>query len=158
MSLGFTKSKANSNLYYKVEDDMIMILLVYVDYLFLTGKEKLISECKKKLALKFKSKDISMMHYFLGLEVWKFPNEIFLNQGKYVVDILKRFGMLECKAMNSPMVTNMNILNDDSLERVDLTLYRWIIGSVMHFKNTVPDICFVVNKLSQYMVDMSTYL
>ena len=81
MSLGFTKSKANSNLYYKVEDDRIMILLVYGDYLFLTGKEKLMSECKKNLALKFKSKDISMMHYFLGLEVWKFPYDIFLNQG-----------------------------------------------------------------------------
>ena len=81
MSQGFTKGKEDSNLYYKVEDDRIMILLVYVDYLFLTGKEKLISECKKKLALKFKSKDISMMHYFLGLKVWKFPYDIFLNQG-----------------------------------------------------------------------------
>ena len=31
MSLGFTKSKADSNLYYKVEDDGLMILLLYVD-------------------------------------------------------------------------------------------------------------------------------
>ena len=48
MSLGFTKSKADSNLYYKVEDDGIMILLLYVDDLFLAGDDKPINECKKK--------------------------------------------------------------------------------------------------------------
>ena len=50
MNLGFTKSKADSNLYYKVEDDRIMILLLYVDDLLLTGEDKPIIECKKKLS------------------------------------------------------------------------------------------------------------
>ena len=49
MSLGFTKSKADSNLYYKVEGDGLMILLLYVDDLFLTGEYKPINECKKNL-------------------------------------------------------------------------------------------------------------
>ena len=70
MSMGFTKSKADSNLYYKVVDDGLMILLLYVDDLFLTREEKLISECKKKLAAEFEMKDLGMMHYFLGIEVW----------------------------------------------------------------------------------------
>jgi hypothetical protein len=47
-SLGFTKSKADSNLYFKVMNDEPVILLLYVDDLFLTGEEKLITECKKK--------------------------------------------------------------------------------------------------------------
>jgi hypothetical protein len=75
MSLGFTKSKANSNLYYKVVDGGPMILLLYVDDLFLTGDEKLITESKRKLATKFEMKDLGMMHYFLGLEVWQRPSE-----------------------------------------------------------------------------------
>jgi hypothetical protein len=41
-----------------------------VDDLFLTGEEKLITECKKRLALEFEMKDLGLMHYFLGLEVW----------------------------------------------------------------------------------------
>ena len=61
-------------------------------------------------------KDLGMMQYFLGLEVWQFPYEIFLNQGKYAVDILKRFGMLDFKEINTPMVTNLKLLNDDSSE------------------------------------------
>jgi hypothetical protein len=48
-SLGFTKSKVDSNLYFKVMNDEPVILLLYVDDLFLTGEEKLITECKKKL-------------------------------------------------------------------------------------------------------------
>jgi hypothetical protein len=46
MSLGFTKSKADSNLYFKIMDNELVILLLYVDDLFLTGEEKLITECK----------------------------------------------------------------------------------------------------------------
>jgi hypothetical protein len=69
MSLGFTKSKEDSNLYYKVVDGGSVKLLLYVDDMFLIGDEKLIIESKRKLATKFKMKDLGMMHYFLGLEV-----------------------------------------------------------------------------------------
>ena len=101
----------------------------------MTGKENFISECKKNLATRFHMKYLGMMHYFLGLEVWKFPNEIFLNQGKYVVEILKIGGMLDCKEMNTLMVTNLKLLNDDSSERIDVTLYRHIIRSLMYLAN-----------------------
>jgi hypothetical protein len=85
MSLGFTKSKADSNLYYKVVDSGLVILLLYVDDLFLIGDEKLITESKRKLATEFEMKDLGMMHYFLGLEVWQRLSEKFLNKGKYIV-------------------------------------------------------------------------
>ena len=97
-------------------------------------------------------KDLGLMHYFLGLEVWQSPEKIFLNQGKYAVEILKRFDILECKSMNTPMETNLKLLVDTSSELVDATLYRQIIGSLMYMTNTRPDICFVVNTLSQYLV------
>jgi hypothetical protein len=101
-SLGFTKSKVDSNLYFKVMNDEPVILLLYVDDLLLTGEEKFITNCKKKLAAKFEMKDLGLMHYFLGLDVWQIPKKIFLNQGKYAVEILKTFDMLECKSMNTP--------------------------------------------------------
>jgi hypothetical protein len=85
MSLGFAKSSADPNLYFKVEDGELVILLLYVDDPFLTGAENLITKCKRKLAAEFEMKDLGMMHYFLGLEVWQRSDGIFLNQGKYVV-------------------------------------------------------------------------
>ena len=79
-SLGFTKSKFNPNLYMKVVDDEPIILLLYVDDLFLTGNEKHTKDCKKNLAEEFKMKDLGLMHYFLGVEVWQSSKGIFLNQ------------------------------------------------------------------------------
>ena len=79
------------------------------------------------------------MHYFVGLEVWQHAKESFLNQGKYTVEILKRFGILDCKTMTTPMTTSLKLLNDDTSEAVDATPYRQIIGSLMYLTNTRPN-------------------
>jgi len=76
-SLGFTKSTADPNLYFKVEDGFPIILILYVDDLFLTGNENLIAGCKKELTAEFEMKDLGPMHYFLGLEVCKSPMRSF---------------------------------------------------------------------------------
>ena len=83
--MGFTKSKDDPNLYLKVVEDELVILLLYVDDLSLTGNEKQVMESKKKLAEEFEMKDLGLMHYLLVLEVWKSLEGIFLNQGKYTV-------------------------------------------------------------------------
>jgi hypothetical protein len=89
------------------------------------------------------------MHYLLGIEVWQSTEKIFLNQGKYAIK-MKRFDMLKCKSMYTPMKTKLDLLVDISSELVDATLYRHIIGSVMCMTNTRLDICFA---LSQYLVE-----
>jgi hypothetical protein len=77
MRLGFSKSYADPNLYYKVVNDAPVILLLYVDDsyyymfdLFLTSAEPFIIQCKRELASEFDMKDLGLMHYCLGLEVW----------------------------------------------------------------------------------------
>ena len=88
------------------------------------------------------------MHYFLGMEVWKNADGIFLGEGKYAVEILNRFRMMDFKAMTTPMASNMKLLRDTSLETVDATMYHQMIGSFMYLTNTRPGICFAVNTLS----------
>ena len=85
--MGFVKCEADSNLYFLLVGDDPLILALYVDDLFLTGSEKLIVGCKRDLALEFELKNIGLMHYLLGLEVWQQTGGIFLRQGKYVVEI-----------------------------------------------------------------------
>ena len=70
-NLGLTKSKADSNLYYKVEDGNPVMHLLYVADLFVKSTDGLIADTKRKLAAEFKMKDLGMMHYFLGMEVWQ---------------------------------------------------------------------------------------
>ena len=90
------------------------MLLLYVDDLFVTGMDGLIADMKRKLAAEFEMKDLGMMHYFLGMEVWQNADGISLGQGKYMVEILKRFRMMDCKAMTTPMASNMKLLSDAS--------------------------------------------
>ena len=92
-------------------------------------------------------KNLHLLHYFLGLEVWQQSHGIIVNQGKYMVDILKRFGMTNCKPMSTPMETNLLKLRKAmaSFEVADASLYRQVIGSLMYLVNTRPDICYVVN-------------
>ena len=70
MALGFTESKEDSKIYFKVEDGRPMMLLLYVNDMFLTGKEELIKVAIMRLFFEFEIKDLGMMHYFLGMEVW----------------------------------------------------------------------------------------
>ena len=60
-------------------------------------------------------KYLGMMHYFLGMEAWQNVDGISLGRGKYAVEILKRFGMMDCKAMAAPMASNLKLLSDASL-------------------------------------------
>ena len=91
---------------------------------------------------------MGMMHYFLGMEVWQTIDGISLGQGKYAVDILKRFGIMDCKVMTTPMASNLNLLSDASSKSVDTTMYHQMIGFLMYLTNTRPYIFFVVNTLS----------
>jgi len=88
-----------------VEDEPL-ILVLYVDDLFLTGSSRLIEDCKKNLEIEFEMKDLGLMHYFMGLEVWQQNGEIFLGQGRYASRILKIFRMQDFRPMAMPMITN----------------------------------------------------
>eukprot|EP00253_Pinus_taeda_P036133 PITA_36133 len=151
--LGFTKSYVDLNIYIKVVKEKHVIILLSVDDLLLTGVGGRIQECKKKLAAEFNMKDLGLMHYYLGLEVWQGPNEIYLDQGKYVIEMLKRFDMIDCKPMTTPMITNLKRLKSHKSSPMDPTRYRQLIGSLMYFVNTRPDICFAMNVLSEFQVE-----
>ena len=74
-----------------MEDGIPVILLLYVNDLFLTDEDELIKDAKRRLVAKLEMKYLSMMHYFLGMELWQSADGIFLSQGKYTMEILKRF-------------------------------------------------------------------
>ena len=86
--------------------------------------------------------------------MWQSADGILLGQGKYAVEILKRFGMMEYKTMATPMASNLKLLSDASSEVVDAMMYCQMIGSMMYLTNTRPDICFAVNNLSQFLTDL----
>ena len=127
LSIGFRKSEANPNLYYIVVGGVLLILLLYVDGLFIIGGEHLIEACKKDLTSEFERTDLGLMPYYLGMEAGQEDGHVFLGKGKYVADVLRRFQMEYCKPMSTPMITNWKKLHASEGELVDPTLYHWVI-------------------------------
>ena len=99
-------------------------------------------------------KDLGTMHYSLGMEVWQSVDGISLGQGKYAVEILKRLRMMDCKAVATPMASNLNLLSDASSNSVDATMYCQMILFLMYLTNMRQNIFFVVKTLSQFLIDL----
>ena len=70
------------------------------------------------------------------------------------MEILKRFRMLDCKAISTPMESNLKLLSDASSDSIDAMMYHRIIGSLMYPMNPNPNIFFTVNTLSQFLMDL----
>ena len=147
--LGFTKSEFDANL------GKLLIIVLYVDDLILTGDEQLIHSCKEDLVREFKMKDMGLLHYFLGLEIWQRDCELFVSQGKYTREILGKFHMESCKPMDTPLLGNWRKEDATSGEVVDATVNRQLVGSLMYLVNSRPDICFTVSQLIQAMVKLT---
>eukprot|EP00253_Pinus_taeda_P031629 PITA_31629 len=69
--LDFTRSEADVNLYYIMVKGKHLIIVLYVDDLILPGDDQFIMSFKEDLAREFEMKDMGLMHYFLGMEVWQ---------------------------------------------------------------------------------------
>ena len=106
IGLGFTKSEVDVNLYHIVVEGKLLIIVIYVDVLILTSDEQLIQSCKEDLLKDFEMKDMGLLHYFLGLEIWQQEGELFVSQGKYAWEILGKFHMEDCKPMDTPLPGN----------------------------------------------------
>ena len=74
-------------------------------------------------------------------------------RGKYTVEILKKFGMMDCKSMPTSMVMNLKKMNEASTDSGEINphVYKELIGSLMYLVNSRLDICYAVSVLSQFM-------
>ena len=68
----------------------------------------------------------------------------FVSQGKYIKDMLKKFGMNESKAISTPMGTNGNLDSNESDNMGGQKLYRSMIGSLLYVTASKPDVMFIV--------------
>ena len=127
-------------------------MLVYVDDLIITcDDEAEILRTKENLSIRFQMKELGQLKHFLGLEIDHTQAGIFLCQQKYSKDLLKRFGMLECKTTSTPMELNAKMCAREGKDLEDATLYRELVGSLIYLTLTRPDISYAVGVMSRYM-------
>ncbi|PNX63344.1 copia-type polyprotein, partial [Trifolium pratense] len=88
--------------------------------------------------------DLGKMKYFLGVEVIQSKKGIFINQHKYAVEILKRFGMENCNEVCSHIVPGYKLIKDENGSAADAREYKQMVGSLMYLLATRPDLAYSV--------------
>lgn len=76
---------------------------------------------------------------------------IFINQQKYVVDILKKFGMESCNSVRNPIVLGHKLSKEGARPAVDSTTFKQLVGRLRYLTATRPDLIFSVKLVSRYM-------
>ncbi|XP_028073860.1 uncharacterized protein LOC114276269, partial [Camellia sinensis] len=99
--------------------------------------------------------DLGLMRYFLSIQVKQSKGEIFISQGKYLEDLLKKFHMSDCKSVFTPISLNKKLQVNDGAKKVNATAYLKLVGSLNYLTNTRPDIVYTVNLISKFMHESS---
>ncbi|XP_042067375.1 uncharacterized mitochondrial protein AtMg00810-like [Salvia splendens] len=141
-----------TNAFLKKRDGKITCLIVYVDDMIITGDdEEEISELRKNLFKEFEMKDLGLLKYFLGIEVLRSKRRIFINQRKYILDLLAEIGMIDCKPADAPIVQNHGLQLKKGGRQADRGRYQRLVGKLIYLSHTKPDIAYVVGVVSQFM-------
>ena len=123
-----------------------------MDDIIITGnKSSFVSSVIKLLGVDFDLKDLGLLHYFLGLQIDYTSSGLFVHQTKYASDLLRKFGMIDCKPCKTPSSPNSHLLPNDSPLLSDPTSYRSLVGALRYLTFTRPDLSFVVQQACKHM-------
>ncbi|KAL2470537.1 putative mitochondrial protein [Abeliophyllum distichum] len=130
--------------------NFLITLKRIVDLVYFGTNKSMVDEFKNKMMKDFEMSDLGLMRYFLGIQVKQSSSRIFLSQEKYIDDVLKKFNMSQCKLVSTPMALNEKLQVNDNAEKIDVTFYRKLIGSLIYL-NTRPDFTYSVSILIKFM-------
>ncbi|GLJ24590.1 hypothetical protein SUGI_0469950 [Cryptomeria japonica] len=153
LKIGFTKGSVDSNLYYKITDNDILIIEVFIDDIIFGGEDKLCMEFANNMKNEFEMSMIGEIKKFLGLQITQTDKGIFICQTKYLRELLKNFGMENSKPVSTPMVTSEKLSIKDTSIPVNPTRYKSMIGGMLYLTQTRPDIMNAVSIVSRYQSD-----
>jgi hypothetical protein len=150
--LGMTQSNYDSNMYFMHKNGEIIILMVYVDDLFITGScDKLITSVKDFLHRTFSMTDLGHISRYLGVSFEQLPQGIFIHQRDYARSILHDFGMSACRSVKVPMQEGLILISDMLSPYVNSTYYCQLVGKLIFLTISRPNIAFAVNHISSFM-------
>lgn len=152
LSHNFVQSKNDYSLFTKRTIDSIIIILIYVDDLLIAGSNPIdIQSTKSFLDSQFHMKDLGPVRYFLGLEVDHTPQGYFLSQRKYIMDLLKEYGLSNCKFVRLLMAAHHKLQLSSGAPLPNPEAYQRLVGKLIYLTIFRPDISFTVHALSKHM-------
>ncbi|XP_019052185.1 PREDICTED: uncharacterized protein LOC109114293 [Nelumbo nucifera] len=149
---GYTQSRADHTLFIRKRNGKLTTLIVYVDDMVITGDDKEeIKRLKEVLAAEFEIKDLGQLRYFLGIEVARSKEGIYICQRKYILDLLQETDMLGCRPADTPIEPNHGVQESVGEDYLDKERYQKLVGKLIFLSLTRPNIAYAVHVVSQFM-------
>ncbi|KAJ9552883.1 hypothetical protein OSB04_016928 [Centaurea solstitialis] len=154
LSKGFVRGKIDSTLFLKKYPKHILLVQIYVDdIIFGSTNPKLCEKFELLMKSEYKMSMMGELTFFLGLQIKQSEKGIFINQGKYVHEMLKKFDLTSCTPMKTPMTPPLSLDKDSKGKPVDVTLYRGMIGSLLYLTASRPDIMYSTCLCARYQAE-----
>ncbi|GKF80770.1 retrovirus-related pol polyprotein from transposon TNT 1-94 [Tanacetum coccineum] len=133
ISQDFSKGSVDPTLFIRKEGKELLMVQVYVDdIIFAASTPELCDLFTKIMCLKFKMSMMGKISFFLGLQNFQNPRGIFINQSKYALKSIKKYGFDSCDPMDTPMVEKSKLDEDKEGKAVDLSHYLGMIGTLLY--------------------------
>ena len=141
----FVRESVDTTLFIKRKNQDILVVQIYVDdIIFGATNELFCQEFAKLMQGEFEMSMMGELTFFLGLQIKQTQEGIFINQAKYVKELLKKFGMESSKEIGTPMNPTCKLDKDEEGKSIDQKLYRGMIGSLLYLTASRPDILLSV--------------
>ncbi|PRQ43270.1 putative RNA-directed DNA polymerase [Rosa chinensis] len=150
--VGYKQSNSDHTLFLKHQQGKVTALIIYVDDMVITGNDTVeMDRLQRQLASEFEMKDLGELKYFLGIEVARGREGIYLCQRKYVLDLLTETGLLDCRPIDTPIEQNHCLAEYPDQVPTDRACYQRLVGRLIYLAHTRPDIAYAVSVVSQFM-------
>ncbi|WJZ83312.1 hypothetical protein VitviT2T_003004 [Vitis vinifera] len=151
-AFGYRQSNSDHTLFLKKQHGKITALIVYVDDMVVIGNDPEERQALQNyLSREFEMKDLGPLKYFLGIEVSRSSEGIFLSQRKYALDLLQETGMSGCQPVNTPIEEGLKLCVEPNQVSTDKERYQRLVGRLMYLAHTRPDLAYALSVVSQYM-------
>ena len=118
--MGYSRGKVDPTLFTKYDNKDILLVQIYVnDIIFGSTKPSLCKKFSELMTKEFKISLIGELKFFLRLQIIQESEGIFINQSKYVKNLLKKYQMDNLKTINAPMGTSTSLDADPEGKLVD---------------------------------------
>ncbi|GJS61509.1 putative ribonuclease H-like domain-containing protein [Tanacetum coccineum] len=137
ISQDFSKGLVDPTLFIRKEGKELLLVQVYVDdIIFAASTPELCDLFAKIMCSKFKMSMMGKISFFLGLQIFQNPRGIFINQSKYALESLKKYGFDSCDPVDTPMVEKFKLDEDIEGKAVDPSHYHGMIGTLLSLTAT----------------------
>ncbi|MBW0466951.1 hypothetical protein O181_006666, partial [Austropuccinia psidii MF-1] len=149
---GFLPSAADPWFFIRTSGDPCFVFL-HVDDLVIGGQN--LQVFKLEIVSTFEMKDLGELKYVLGMKVTRnrLMRTISLSQELYGANLLKDFGMQDCKPASTPLVPSSRLdpISNSNADPTNIN-YRRGVGLLNYLVScTRPDIAFSVSCLAQFL-------